>query len=310
MNNKDINQIYQNTFNEIHASTELLRKVKNMSVKKQKKKFNFKIITTLAACLVALIVGTTIINSISGNGNTFILKTSAAEIGSDSLIKIATVSPTGGYTGSIISGENKEIYMGSISPFTVICNGKNIKTIKYTIYNAVFLFPYNSYAKNFRNVYSDVAVLSDKIYNKVYAEQKIVNGVEENDQYISYMLNYDDQAELEKYTDLQTFPIQISALISTNDNISYEANDALKNYMSVTPEFETENNYSLSDKEYISDLMTAFQIVYDEIYSKIHITVEVTYEDGTSDTETLRLGCETVNEKEGIIIGAKVLDNR
>lgn len=310
MNNKDTRQLYQNVFNEVHASDELLKKVKNISVTKTKKKFNFKIISAVAACLVALIVGTTIISSISGDGNAFVLKAYAAEIGSDSLIKIAAISPTGGSTGSVSNGKNKEITMGSISPFTVICNGKNIKTIKYTIKNAVFLFPYDSYAKDYRNTYPDAAALSDKIYDKVVAEQKIMNDIENKEQYISYTLNYSDQAELEKYTDSQTFPIQISTMISSEDDISDEAKDNLKNYISTTSESEDEYLNSLSDKEYISELMDAFKIVYDEMYSKIHITVEITYEDGTTDIETLRLGCERVSEKEGIIIGAKVLDNR
>lgn len=310
MNDKNTRQIYQNIFNEVHASEELLRKVKNMNSTKTNKKINFKIITGIAACLVALILVTTIISSIKGTENTFLLKANAAEIGSDSLVKIAAIPPLGGSTGSLINGENKEVSMGSISPFSVICNGKNIKTIKYTIENAVFLFPYNSYAEDYRSAYPDAASLSDKIYDKVSAKQKIINNIEDKEQYISYTLNYDDQLELEKYTDLQTFPIQISTVISSNDDISDEAKYSLKNYISTKPGSENKYSNPLTDEKYMSELMNAFEIVYDEMYSKINITVEVTYEDGKIDTELLKLGCEKVSEKEGIIIGAKVVDNR
>ncbi|MGN0501281.1 MAG: hypothetical protein ACI4HK_09090 [Ruminococcus sp.] len=307
MNNKNTRQIYQSVFNEVHASEELLKNIKNMSNSPKRKKSNYKFITAVAACLVCVILGTTIISSINGGENSFILKADAAEIGGDSLIKMTAVSPNAGLSGSVTNGDNKEITMGSISPFTVICNGKNVQTVKYTIKNGVFLFPYSSYAKDYRNTYPDAAALSDKIYDKAAAEQKIKNNIENEEQYVSYTLNYSDQTELEKYTDLQTFPIQIFSSISSNDDISDKAKKALTNYISVNPDSEGKYTNSLSDKEYISELMNAFQIVYDEMYSKIYISVEVTYTDGTAENETLQLGCERVNEKEGIVIGAKVV---
>lgn len=308
MNNKNNRQLYQSIFNQIHAPQELLNRVKNISEVKTKKKLNIKVVTVIAACLVFVILGTTIISSVIGGKNTFILKANATEIGSASLIKIATVSPIGGYSGNVTNGDNKDITMGSILPFTVICNGKNIKTIKYTIKNGVFIFPYNSYGKDYRKIYPDASALSYKIYNKIGAKDKVVNGVEENQQYTSYEVNYNDQTELEKYTDLQTFPVQVSTMISSADNISSNAKDKLEKYISPLQNSEDMYTNSLSDEKYLSQLMDAFKVVYDEMYSKVLITVEVTYDDGTTDCETLKLGCDKVSEKEGIVIGAKIID--
>lgn len=311
MSNKDYSQLYQSIFNRVHASEELLNKVKNTSQIKTKKKVNFKTLSLVAACLVVVILGTTIINSFIGGGNTFVLKAYAAEIGSDSLVKIATVFPTAGSSETVIDGDNKTITMGSISPFPVVCNGKNVKTIKYTIKNAVFLFPYNSYAEDYRNTYPDAAALSDKIYGKVKAKQNGAGAVENTEQYVSYTLDYTDQADLEKYTDLQTFPVQIATSISTDDDISDRVSDILKNYISVTHTSDEVNSAdSFSDEEDMTKLMEAFQIIYDEMYSKIRITVEVSYEDGTTEIEALKLGCQTVNEKDGIVIGAEIVENK
>lgn len=308
---KDTYELFQSIFDEVHASDELLRKVKNMTEIKTKKKINFKVISAIAACLVAVILGTVIFGNLSGDGNFFVLKANAAEIGRDSLVKIGDIAPVGGSSGSVISGDNKVETISSILPFAVNCEGRNIKSIKYKIKNGVFLFPYNSYAKNYRNMYSDIAEISDKIYDKVEAKNKIKNEIENDKQYTSYTVNYEEQLALENHTDLQTLPIQINSIISSDDEISEESRYALQNVLSGTsnPSEEENTENKLEDKEYIAELMKAFQTVYDEMYSRITISVEVTYNDGTKESEILRLGCENVSEENGITIGAKVISN-
>lgn len=309
--NEDTYGIFQTVFDEVHASDELLRSVKNLTEIKTSKKINFKVISAIAACLVAVIVGTAIFNNIRESENSFVLKTYAAEIGGDSLVKIGDIAPVGGSTGSVISGDNKVETIGSILPFAVNCEGKNIKSIKYTIKNGVFLFPYNSYAKEYRNMYSDIAEFSDKIYDKVEAKNKIKNEIENDKQYISYTISYEDQLALENHTDLQTFPIQISSIISSDDNkISEESRYALLNVLSSSPDSnEDENTENIFDEKHMAELMKAFETVYDEMYSKITITVEVTFSDGKKSSKTLRLGCESVSKANGITIGAKVICN-
>ena len=45
---------------------------------------------------------------------------------------------------------------------------------------------------------------------------------------------------------------------------------------------------------------------YNEMYSKVIITAEVNYEDGSSDTATLRFSCINADQQNGIIIGARI----
>ena len=91
-NYKDTYELYQSTFDEVHASDELIQRIKNRDTKHIKKK-RFKPISTVAACLAAVMIITVIIGTYSGKGNSFVLKANAAEIGGESFVEIAKVAP-------------------------------------------------------------------------------------------------------------------------------------------------------------------------------------------------------------------------
>ncbi len=41
------------------------------------------------------------------------------------------------------------------------------------------------------------------------------------------------------------------------------------------------------------------------VFSKVTVTADVTYQDGTTDSESLQFSCMSADEKNGFIIGAK-----
>lgn len=156
-NYKDTHELYQSTFDEVHASDELIQRIKNRDTKHIKKK-RFKPISTVAACLAAVMIITVIIGAFSGKGNSFVLKANAAEIGGESFVEIAKVAPVSGESGSVIEGDKRTQIYNCVIPFAIMCDGRNIKSIKYTVENAVFLFPYTSYLSGYREKHPNEAI--------------------------------------------------------------------------------------------------------------------------------------------------------
>lgn len=305
MNDKDTFELFHCVFDEVHASDELLRKVKNMKDTNKRARFNFRTVSAVAACLVAVILAAVIFGNVGGE-NSFVLKAGAAEIGSGALVKIGSISPTGGYFGGEVSGDNRKETVGSTLPFAVSCEGRKIKSVTYTIKNAVFVFPYDSLEEKFREMYSDMSEISDRISDKVKSKETIAGVPENAYPYASYTINYNDQLTLGKREDTRSLPVQICSAISSEGDISEKSRYALLNVLSRNPdEVDEENQF---DEEHMAELMEAFQTVYDEMYSRITVTAKITFEDGKTTSETLRLGCEKVTEKDGIIIGAKVVN--
>ena len=52
--------------------------------------------------------------------------------------------------------------------------------------------------------------------------------------------------------------------------------------------------------------MNDIKIIYNEMYNKVTVTAEVSFEDGSSDTATLRFSCINADQQNGIIIGARI----
>lgn len=305
-NYKNTYELYQSVLDEVHAPDELIQRIKNMDTKHIKKR-RIKLISTAAACLAAVMIITVIIGSFNGKENSFVLKANAAEIGGESFAEIAKVSPVSGER-SIIEGNKKTQIYNCVIPFAIKCDGRNIKSIKYTVDNAVFLFPYDSFASEFREKYPNEAIASDKITEKNESNKKIESYIEKDKQYSSYTVSFDNQisTEFKDYTEMQSFPIQLLTRISSDENISQEAKDAYEDIISMSPKTETEKGKSLSDEEYINEIMNDIKIIYNEMYSKVSVTVEVNHEDGSSDTATLRFSCINADQQNGIIIGAKI----
>lgn len=306
-NYKDTYELYQSTFDQVHASDELIQRIKNMDTKHIKKK-RIKHISTAVACLAVVMIITVIIGSFSVKGNTFVLKANAAEIGGESFVEIAKVSPVSGESGSVIERDKRTQIYNCVIPFAIKCDGRNIKSIQYTVENAVFLFPYTSYLSGYREKHPNEAIASDKITEKTESNNKIESYIEKDKQYSSYTVSFDDQinTEFKDYTEMQSFPIQLLTRISSDENISQEAENAYEDIFSMSPKTETEKGKSLSNEEYINEFMNDINIIYNEMYSKVMITAEVNYEDGSSDTATLRFSCINADQQNGITIGARI----
>lgn len=302
MDNKSFETLYQNTFDDVHASKQLLNKVMGIGVEKKKLKFDFRFISAIAACLVVAIVTLILINPFTDSKNSFVLKAGAEEIGSDSPVAIAYVHPS--FTSGGSGVESLTI------PFSVFCDGDNIVSVKYTVENAVFILPYeeydivmNEYAENWRTLFPKAAELSDKVYDKVVAEIKVSNGLLDAPQYSSYTLDYDEQRAFEQYDDMQSFPIQLSADIST-EGYTFKWVEYFDLVSDLSEIHEDEELFN----EMISVYLEETQKLYNDIFDKARIIIEVTYEDGTTESETFKISCIRANEEEGHVMGAQIVE--
>lgn len=304
MDNKEFEKLYQKTFNEVHASKELLSKVKSLSADEKKTKCDFRIISVVAACLVVAILSVILISPFGSNENSFVLKAGAAEIGSDSFVEVCELYSNMSGSGSLLINGEMYKYECRSCLLKVFCEGENIETVSYTIENGVFIFPLNSYAQDYRDDYPKAAELSDKIYNRVEAKNKVEHGFENELQYSSYTIGYEDQLKLEKYNDLDSFPIMVSSQVSLADeDLSDKArewfeSDIPEEYASLDIDDERLFNYLIENNIDICD----------EIFRRVRIKVEVTYEDKTTDSETFTLACTGANEYKGFIISARIVE--
>ena len=152
----DTYELYQSVLDEVHAPDDLTKRIKDMDTT-HKKNNKMKWIPAAAACLAVVLVVTFIIGGFSVRGNSFVLKANAAEIGGESYVEIAKVAPVGGGSGSVVEQDKTIQNYSAVIPFSIKCDGRNIKSIKYSVQNAVFLFPYDSYASGFREQYTNQA---------------------------------------------------------------------------------------------------------------------------------------------------------
>ncbi len=310
MENKEFEKLYQNTFDKIHVSDEFLNKVKNLNEEKKNLKFDFRVVSSVAACLVVVILSLILINPFGSRENSFVLKAGAAEIGGDSPVAIANVHPSLTSAGSGV--ESLTI------PFSVFCDGDNIATVKYTVENAVFVFPYEDYdivmnqyynmvtgelVEDKRTLYPKAAELSDKDYDKIAAEIKVNNGMLDAPQYSSYTLDCEEQKMFEKYDDMQSFPIQLSADMST-EGYTFKWVEYFDLVSDLSEIHEDEELFN----EMLSVYLEETQKMYNDMFDEVRIIIEVTYEDGTTESEIFKLSCLRANEEEGFVIGAQIVE--
>lgn len=290
-------ELYRSVLDEVHAPDNLTKRIKDMDTT-HKKNYKMKWIPAAAACLAVVLVVTFIIGGFSVRGNSFVLKANAAEIGGESYVEIAKVAPVGGGSGSVVEQDKTIQNYSAVIPFSIKCDGRNIKSIKYSVQNAVFLFPYDSYASVFREQYPNQASASDKITNKTESSNKIESYLEKDKQYASYTVSFDDQVytEFKNLDEMDKFPIQMLATISSEDDISEEAKAAFEHLHSEG---------SVTDESYLNETMNDFQVIYNEMLGQVTATAEVTYEDGSIDSTSLRFSCLSADQKNGIVIGAK-----
>lgn len=295
MNEKDFEALYKNTFNEIQINNELLSKIENTSVNNKPKfnMYNFKSISVIAACLAVIFVVTSLFAGNGNKENSFIIKAGATEIGSGTYSKIADLFPLGSYNLGVNdeNGSTGEGYFSKTCPFTVYCEGDNIKSVKYTIENGVFVFPLDARAKQYREDFPKIAKLSDSAYNRIETTQPVQTGFEEK-QYSSYTINYEEQKSVEKIDNIHHYPIVLSAGID---------------YKNLTGLPEDAGDFSMDDEDAIKLILEEETIECNQIFSKVRITVEVTFEDGTTKSETFKLSCTDWNMETGISIDAMLV---
>ena len=53
--------------------------------------------------------------------------------------------------------------------------------------------------------------------------------------------------------------------------------------------------------------MNDFQVIYNEMLGQVTATAEVTYEDGSTDSTSLRFSCIIADMQNGFVIGAKTV---
>ena len=298
MNNKNTHELYQSVLDEVHAPDDLKKRIKEMNTKQIK--FNrYKYISAAAACLAVVMIITFVIGGFNGNGNSFVLKASAVEIGGKSFTEFAKVSPV---HVAVSDGDGVQTATNVI-PFSIKCDGKNIKSIKYSVENAVFLFPYNSYAAEYREQYPNQASASDKITDKTESNNKIEGFFEKDMQYSSYTVSFDDQFYTEfnnDYNEMDKFPIQLLARISSVDNISEETKAAFEYFHS---EVTFTNEKNLDENE----IYKYYGVIFNEMLSKVKVTAEITYEDGSTDSTSLQFNCLSADQQNGIVVGAKTV---
>lgn len=298
MNNKNTHELYQSVLDEVHAPDDLKKRIKEMNTKQIK--FNrYKYISAAAACLAVVMIITFVIGGFNGNGNSFVLKASAVEISGNSFTEFAKVSPV---HVAVSDGDGVQTATNVI-PFSIKCDGKNIKSIKYSVENAVFLFPYNSYAAEYREQYPNQASASDKITDKTESNNKIEGFFEKDMQYSSYTVSFDDQFYTEfnnDYNEMDKFPIQLLARISSVDNISEETKAAFEYFHS---EVTFTNEKNLDENE----IYKYYGVIFNEMLSKVKVTAEITYEDGSTDSTSLQFNCLSADQQNGIVVGAKTV---
>lgn len=300
MNNyKDTHELYQSVLDEVHAPDDLTKRIKEMDTKHTKINW-MKWIPAVAACLAVVLIVTFVVSVFIGKGNSFVLKASAAEIGGDSFVKVATAAPVGGGSGSVVEQDKTIRNINAVIPFAIKCDGRNIESIKYSVQNAVFLFPYDSYASGFREQYPNQASASDKITDKTESSNKIESYLEKDKQYASYTVSFDDQVytEFKNLDEMDKFPIQLLATISSENDISEEAKAAFEHL---------DSEGSVKDESFVNEIMQDFQIIYDEMLGKVTVKAEVTYEDGSTDSTSLQFSCLSADMQNGIVIGAKTV---
>ena len=95
---------------------------------------------------------------------------------------------------------------------------------------------------------------------------------------------------------MQTYPICILARLSSEDPMREETKAAIAHFYS---------DGSVTDPSFVDALMEDFRVIYDEMFSKVTVTADVTYQDGTTDSKSLQFSCMSADEKNGFIIGAK-----
>ena len=292
-------ELYRSVLDEVHAPDNLTKRIKDMDTT-HKKNNKMKWIPAAAACLAVVLVVTFVIGGLSGKGNSFVLKANAAEIGGESYVEIAKVAPVGGGSGSVVEQDKTIRNYSAVISFSIKCDGRNIKSIKYSVQNAVFLFPYDSYASGFREQYPNQASASDKITDKTESSNKIESYLEKDKQYASYTVSFDDQVytEFKNLDEMDKFPIQLLATISSEDDISEEAKAAFEHLHSEG---------SVTDESYLNETMNDFRVIYNEMLGKVTATAEVTYEDGSTDSTSLRFSCISADMQNGFVIGAKTV---
>ncbi len=324
----ELKMMYGGIFDKLHASDGLREKVINAgsepsSIKsgsRRKGATYIKAASAVAACLAVFIICSAIFGT--GGKNSFVLTASASELGGEATVEMAAIRPVGGSSGNTVSGEDEEQHVTANVPFMVECRGKNISSVTYTIKNGSFVFPFDTIKKEFeddyRRSYPNEARITDSISaKKAVGKDKWIYSVysgmtsEGYGEYSSYTIDYGAQSGIASYSDMpELFPIDIVAGLSSKDDISENVKSAFSDYIFGSSGF---SDYALGsddteNERYAEDVMQAFKMIYDEMFGRVTVRADVTFNDGTTDSKTMSFSCMDASEEGGIVIGARIVD--
>ncbi len=268
---------YYNAIDSVHAKQSSVEKAlaaartaeqsgKVIEMTKTKKRFNFKAVSAIAACLVAVIAGSAIFSN-SGSKNSFIIKANAATLNSDSDVYIGKIDEQGGSFDEKVNDDGSKEYSYSAEiALSLDCEGENIKSVKYTGKNCKFY-----------NIFSGAQL--DKSYKVDYDEKRSTNGNPE---------------------------VGLIATAATDDkDISVEARQAIidwNNHASYKLGEPVPDDYD--DSKF--DINKSDKALFSHLFKNTKIKAEIKFKDGTVKTETIKLICKRFDKNGGVQINAKI----
>ena len=267
-----------------------------MEEKKMKTIFGFKFAATALLAVTVLSAG--IFSNVMFKGesspknpNSFFITANAAESNTDEEVILTDTgfTPIGKIAPELVitgcteeSGENSVPFVGGLLDTHIKCEGNNIEKLTYSINNATFFLDKNnsmiydlkssgkeSFRESGGDIYWDIKEDASGYYASLNINGKdqggaVGKGLDDKEFYSEFTVDY-------KYRE------------KAFEDINRE---------SVFAPFEILGGYCCSDSK--KDMTP--QDLFENMVNDITISITATYTDGTSDTKTLRLNCEYIND--------------
>lgn len=269
---------------------------------KKKRGFGYKAIGAVAAFLAVVVGVTTVLlyprnNSASGNRNTFFLTAYAAEstedevlLKNDSRVHIGECK----LDKDNISADNElnTFIVSADWTFPIRCHGENIESIRYSVQNGVFRF---SNSKSSMKPYYDVYTVENQIMDEFQLNSEEYGSVvvPDNAWYdiVAYSVDYEKQSGCKK-SDVYLW----SELSTKDENVPEDTVKLLESFYK-----HTANKKGINAADYKKELNKLCLALVNEI----EINVQVTYKDGGTDNQKIKLVLENVKDNT-MYVGAKL----
>lgn len=242
-------------------------------IPKPKRKFNIKAVSAIAACLVAVLAVSAFFGN-SGTENAFTIKANAATLNYDTYVFIGELAEMGGAFGEKENADGtKEYVYSSEIDLALNCEGNNIKSVKYTGKNCEF------------------KILDHNTYDNFPLEHLCD----------SYTVNYNKHHKTNDNLEV----VLLSTIATDDKNISDDVKQAIIdwNYHAAsTLGKSVPDDYD--DSKF--DIQKSDKAIFTHLFKKIKIKAKVKFNDGTVETETIRIVCKKFNKNGSIEFGAKI----